>query len=102
MHRSGEKVLGQFGFVPSEDNKNTNDGKNISEDFIYFYRGVSEPINKTFLIEPSVFRGEDEWDLKSVNVPLVLPHMRSANIFQPRKKLTNLFKYFNNIVEKRI
>ena len=34
MHRSGEKVLGQFGFVPSEGNKNTNDGKNISEDFI--------------------------------------------------------------------
>lgn len=51
MCRSGEKILGQFGFIPSEGNESTNKEKALSENLIYFYRGVSEPSNKNFLIE---------------------------------------------------
>ena len=64
-----EIILKCYGFElcnKSEEDKDYKEKEgNSCKNITHLYRGISEPLdsNITYLIEPSVFRGEDEWDL---------------------------------------
>lgn len=64
-----EIILKYYGFElcnKSKEDKDYNEKEgNGCKNITHLYRGISEPsdANIIYLIEPSVFRGEDEWDL---------------------------------------
>ena len=64
-----EIILKCYGFElcnKSEEDKDYKEKEgNSCKNITHLYREISEPLdsNITYLIEPSVFRGEDEWDL---------------------------------------